>query len=108
MSDEQETQTKLDGMPEEKKVTPRFLHIAEIGANEFGLMVFLLQILAHAPRGSEEDADVFKRAWERVDSLVMEQLGLRAWQDAVEDGLRRYNEIMTAARERTAEEDGDE
>lgn len=76
----------------------RWLHICEAGIDDFAAAVFLTGSMANTPNLPEGDADLFKRASERMARVLMQEVGRRAFEDAVDAAEDRYHDIASHAR----------
>lgn len=87
------------GMSEEPaKVQIRWLDLCEKGAPHFALASLLMGALAGVPNLPSGDDDLFKQAAERAARVVMQEIGRRAFEGAMDVAEALWSEVVEEAK----------
>lgn len=75
-----------------------WLHVCEAGAYEFALAAFLTGSIANVPNLPEGDAEFFKSASGKMARIVMQEIGRRNYQIAMDQAEDTYRGMAMKAR----------
>lgn len=90
---------------ESPKQSIRWLHICESDPVDWAYAIFLMASMSNVPRLTDGDDDLFKKASERAAHIVMQEVGRRVFEVAMEDAKDRYLRLIEGAKTIARDED---